>query len=41
MFKSNQKYYKMEEMEAAGDSINNNGYTADLPNWVSERATVT
>ena len=41
MFKGSQKYCKMEEMEAAGDSISNSGYTADFPNWVNERATVT
>ena len=41
MFEGSQRYYKMEEMKAVKDSISSSGYTADLPNWVSERATVT
>jgi hypothetical protein len=41
MFENSQRCCKMEEVEAVGDSISNSGYTADFPNWVSERATVT
>ena len=41
MFEGSQRCYKVEEVEAVEDSISSSGRTADLPNWVSERATVT